>query len=135
MSTIWARHRSRLRFRVLLLVGVGVLLPVALIAGVSWTRLRELDDRVLLERRAAAQAVAAHQDAELTADLEDLQRTASSLALDPDQRNPERERELLRRAFMGLRFTGGVFLLDVNGRTLAEEPQRERPLSPPPDLP
>lgn len=135
MSAIWSRRRSRLRFRVLLLVGVGVLVPAALLAGVCWTRLGELDDRVLRERRAAAEAVAAHQDAELTADLEDLQRTASSLALDPDRRNPERERELLRRAFMGLRFTGGVFLLDAQGRTLVEEPQRERPLSPPPDLP
>jgi signal transduction histidine kinase len=126
--------RSGLGFRVLILVGVGVLLPSILVAGVSWSRLRELDERLVRSRQEAAVAAAEHVDEALTADLEALQHIASSLSLDPEG-TLEKERELLRRAYLGFRFAGGVFLLDGEGRPLLEEPQRSRSVAPPLDLP
>jgi signal transduction histidine kinase len=127
--------RSGLGFRVLLLVGVGVLLPSFLVAGIAWARLRELDERLIRSREEAAVAAAGQLDEALTGDLEALQRIASSLSLDPEARHMDRERELLRRAYLGFRFVGGVFLLDGQGTLLLEEPQHARPVAPPPDLP
>lgn len=127
--------RSGLGFRVLLLVGVGVLLPSLLVAGIAWARLRDLDERLIRSREEAATAVAEQLDEALTGDLEALQRIASSLSLDPESRHAERERDLLRRAYLGFHFVGGVFLLDGAGALLVEEPQRARSVAPPPDLP
>jgi hypothetical protein len=88
--------RQGLRFRFYLLVSVGVLAPAALVAGVSWSRLRELDDELVAARRNATAAVAEHVDEEITADLEVLQRLASApqMGLDPELR--ESSRALLR---------------------------------------
>ncbi len=134
----WGRllpSRAGLGFRVLLLVGVGVLLPSLLVAGVSWARLRELDERLIRSREEQAVAVADQIDQALTGDLEALQRIASSLSLDPEGRHLEKERELLRRAYLGFHFVGGVFVLDEAGALLLEEPQHSRPVAPPADLP
>jgi signal transduction histidine kinase len=138
VSSEWIQllpRRSGLGFRVLILVGVGVLLPSLLVAGVSWSRLRELDDRLIGARREAAEAAAEQLDEALNGDLEELQRIASSLSLDPEGRHLERERDLLRRGYLAFRFVGGVFLLDGAGKPLLEEPQRSRSVAPAPELP
>jgi len=130
-----ARGRAGLRFRVLLLVGVGVLLPTALLSALAWSRLSDLDERLLQGSQQSAAALAAHLDAALTEDLETLQRLASTLALGSAERNHDQDHERLRRAYMGLRFVGGIFLLDEQGRLVLEEPEHERPSAPPRDLP
>jgi len=127
--------RSGLRFRVLTLVGIGVLLPAALVAGFFWSRLGDLDERLLGSRQNAAMAVADRVDEELRGDLEALQRVASSLSMEWDGRTSDRARDLMRRAYLGFRFVGGLFLLDAGGRLVLEEPHRDRSAAPPPDLP
>src|SRR6266568_7962519 len=92
--------RQGLRFRVYLLVSIGVLAPAALVAGVSWTRLRELDEELVAARRHAAVAVAEHIDEELTADLEVLQRLASAPQLGLDRDRLDGARTLLRAAYL-----------------------------------
>jgi signal transduction histidine kinase len=120
---------------VLALMAAGVLAPAALVAAVAWDRLGELDARLLRGRQAAAEAAAERLDEELTADLEVLQRIASTLSRDLDAPDPGREHEVLRRAYLDFRFVGGLFLLDAGGRLLVEEPQRPRSLAPAPGLP
>jgi signal transduction histidine kinase len=125
--------RQGIRFRVYLLVGLGVLVPAALVAAVSWARLRELDDELVGARRRAAVAVAEHLDEELTASLEVLQRLASAPQLG-EGGDLEAARAVLRSSWLHSQFVGGVFLLDAEGRALAEEPSRSRSAVPPPDL-
>ena len=127
--------RQGLRFRVYLLVSIGVLAPAALVAGVSWTRLRELDEELVAARRHAAVAVAEHIDEELTADLEVLQRLASAPQLGLDRDRLDGARTLLRAAYLHSQFKGGMFLLDGEGRVLAEEPRVSRSAAPPAGLP
>jgi signal transduction histidine kinase len=127
--------RQGLRFRVYLLVSIGVLAPAALVAGVSWTRLRELDEELVAARRHAAVAVAEHVDEELTADLEVLQRLASAPQLGLDRDRLESARTLLRGAYLHSQFKGGMFLLDAEGQVLAEEPRASRSAAPPAGLP
>ena len=127
--------RQGLRFRVYLLVSIGVLAPAALVAGVSWSRLRELDEELVAARRYAAVAVAEHVDEELTADLEVLQRLASAPQLGLDRDRLESARTLLRAAYLHSQFKGGMFLLDAEGRVLAEEPRASRSAAPPATLP
>ena len=127
--------RQGLRFRVYLLVSVGVLAPAALVAGASWTRLRELDEELLAARRHAVVAVAEHIDEELTADLEVLQRLASAPQLGLDRERLESARTLLRAAYLHSQFKAGMFLLDAEGKVLAEEPRASRSAAPPAELP
>ncbi|MBI5067485.1 MAG: HAMP domain-containing protein [Deltaproteobacteria bacterium] len=127
--------RAGLRFRVLLLVGVGVLLPTAIVSALALSRLWAQDERMMQGSQQGAAALAAHFDAAITEELEVLQRLASSLAMGSPERSAEQDPERLRRAFMGLRFVGGVFLLDEQGRLVLEEPQHPRSLAPPADLP
>jgi signal transduction histidine kinase len=127
-------NRRGLRFRVYLLVVVGVLAPAALIFAVSWTRLRELDEELIASRRRAAAAVAEHIDEELTASLEALQRLASAAQPAIAAADAEAAHALLRATPLHQQFAGGVFLVDAQGRTLAEEPRRGLTASPPNDL-
>ena len=127
--------RQGLRFRVYLLVSVGVLVPAALVAGASWMRLRELDEELLTSRRRAAVAVAEHIDEETTNDLEVLQRLASSPGLLGPEGVPESTRATLRGAYLRSHFAGGLFILDAQGRTLLEERRGDHAVVPPVDTP
>ena len=126
--------RQGLRFRVYLLVSVGVLAPAALVAGASWSRLRELDDEMVAARQHAAAAVAEHIDEEITADLEVLQRLASSPQLGLDPEKIESSRALLRTTYLHAQFRGGLFLLDARGELIAEEPRGGHSAAPPAEL-
>jgi signal transduction histidine kinase len=127
--------RQGLRFRVYLLVSVGVLAPAALVAGASFSRLHELDDEMVASRQNGAAAVAEHIDEEITADLESLQRLASAPQLGLDADRLEGSRALLRSAYLHAQFRSGMFLLDAHGRVVAEEPHGGHSAAPPAELP
>ncbi|MFL5262758.1 MAG: ATP-binding protein [Anaeromyxobacteraceae bacterium] len=127
-------NRRGLRFRVYLLVVVGVLAPAAFIFAVSWVRLEALDDELVTSRRRAAAAVAEHLDEELTASLEALQRLASLAQPAVGAGDADAARTLLHATPLHTQFPGGVSLVDAKGRALAEEPHRALAASPPPDL-
>jgi signal transduction histidine kinase len=124
-----------LRFRFYVLVAIGVLAPAALVATVSFARLRQLDQSLLRAREEAAEAVAEHIDEEISRDLETLQRIASSAQVSLADGDLEPERELLRQSYRQFRFVGGVFLLDEKGEVLVEEPARDHRVSPAASLP
>jgi len=126
--------RQGLRFRVYVLVGIGVLAPAALVAAVSWARLHELDDEMLSMRRNGAIAVAEHVDEEITSDLEVLQRLASAPQLAIDHAGVDGARALLRGAYLHSQFVSGMFLLDAEGQPIAEEPRSGRSIAPRADL-
>jgi signal transduction histidine kinase len=126
--------REGLRFRVYVLVAVGVLVPAALVTTLSWWRLRDLDDEMVAARRAAAGTVAEHVSEELTADLETLQRLASNPQLVREPEGADRARELLRNAYLHAQFRA-LFVFDGRGRVVAEEPQGGRSAAPPASLP
>jgi signal transduction histidine kinase len=108
-------------------MAIGVFFPLALLAaaGLYWGR--ALDDRLLSARLAAAKAVAAHFDFELTGDLEELQRLAAVVG------SPLQEGELasVRRTVRDVHHEFGhrdlIFILDGNGNPVAVEPPGEVP--------
>jgi signal transduction histidine kinase len=112
-----------LRRRVYLLMGLGTLFPLVLMgsAGLFWAR--ELDERFLAGRVAAASTVAAHVDGELTADLEVLQRLASAVAPALEEGDAATERRLLREAHLQFRHREPVFLVEARSGRVLEEPQ------------
>jgi signal transduction histidine kinase len=125
--------RQGLRFRVYLLTTVGVLAPAALVSVVSYSRLSQLDDEMLAGRRGAAVAVAEHLEEETSGDLLELQRLASSPQLALERERLEGSRALLRGAHMRGEFLGGMFLLDLRGEALIQEPSGGRAVAPPRD--
>ena len=70
---------TSLRRRVYLLMAVGIFFPLLLVGAVGLFWMRALDKRLLVGRISAVSAVAAHLDAELTDDLEALQRLAGMI--------------------------------------------------------
>jgi signal transduction histidine kinase len=104
-------------------MAVGTFIPVVVLGTIALVWMRAYDQRLVAGRVAAAGAVADHVDAELTLDLEVLQRLASSAARALDERDPAAERQLLRDAVPHFRHRESVFLLDRARRVLAEEPQ------------
>jgi len=124
--------RSALRFRVYVLLGLGVVGPAALLGIAYLARMRELDGRMIAGRQRAAAAVAAQLDQELTQALETLQRAASAPKVDLEDAKPEPERAALQNPYLHMLFPEGVFMLDARGRTVAEEPDRgDRTIAPP----
>src|SRR6185369_12033421 len=105
-------NRRGLRFRVYLLVVVGVLAPAAFIFAVSWVRLEALDEELVTSRRRAAAAVAEHLDEELTASLESLQRLASLAQPALAAGDGDAARALLHATPLHTQFHGGVSLVD-----------------------
>jgi len=128
-----APQRS-IRFRVYLLLAVGVVGPTAVLMVAFLWRLSQLDDQLVAGRQYAARAVAGQLDQELTQLLETLQRAASSPHFDLEDGKSEPERSALRDAYLHTHFPGGVFALGPGGELLVEEPdRRERSIAPLPD--
>jgi signal transduction histidine kinase len=112
-----------LRKRVYLLMAVGSFFPMLVMgaAGLHW--LHSMDERVLAGRLAAAAAIAAHFDAQLTDDLELLQRLAAGVAGGLEDADLVPERRALREAHERFRHREALFLLGRNAEVIAEEPQ------------
>jgi signal transduction histidine kinase len=112
---------ASLRQRVYVLMGIGVAFPLIVIvaAGLFW--MSAVDRRFVEARLGVAAAAATHFDEELTGDLEVLQRLAGNLAaLSPD------DAAAVRRAVLDahhvLRHRDVTFVLDRDGKVIAEEP-------------
>ncbi len=110
-----------LRRRVYLLMGVGVFFPLLLMAAAGFFWLESLDERVTGARLGAVTAVAAHFDGELTADLEVLQRLSATVGA-VGKLDLEAIERAVREAHHQLRHREAVFVVDRDGRVLAEEP-------------
>jgi signal transduction histidine kinase len=119
-----------LRRRVYLLMAIGIFFPLLVWLAVSLYWMGRLDGRVLAGRLAAASTVAAHFDAELTDDLEVLQRLAAAVAPALSESGTDVERRMLRDTHHQLRHRESVYLLDETGRLVVEEPEGSVSIAP-----
>jgi signal transduction histidine kinase len=110
-------------------MALGGFFPVLVMAIAGWTWLRALDDRVLKGRLEAISTVSAHFDAELTDDLEALQRLASSVSGTVGEPGSEAAQRAIREVTHYFRHREAVFILDREGRTVVQEPRNEEPAS------
>jgi signal transduction histidine kinase len=113
----------RLRSRVYLLIAVGIVFPLLLMAAAGIVWMRNLDERVMEGRNAAASAAATHFDEEITWDLEGLQRLASALSAGFGERGDRAFQERAVRSAQELfRHRETIFLVDRARNVLAREP-------------
>jgi signal transduction histidine kinase len=113
--------RLSVRKRVYLLMATGIVFPIALLAFVGWRWARELDEKLLAGRLSSVRVVAAHFDEDLNGDFAILQRTAGAIG----QAGPSDEdarRRALRVATEHLGHREALFVLDLEGRVVAQEP-------------
>ena len=110
-----------LRRRVYLLMAIGIAFPLLTMGTVAIFWMRTLDARFVDVRLGAAAAVAAHVDAELTDDLEVLQRLAANLSA-LDQAGAATAQAAVRDAHHVQRELDEVFVLDRALQVVAEDP-------------
>jgi signal transduction histidine kinase len=122
MSRVQSGGAISLRRRVYLLMAVGSFFPLVLMgaAGMYWVH--ALDERLLAGRVSAAAAVAAHVDAELTDDLEALQRLAGMAGAALLNQDAGAVKAALRDAHPQFRHRDAMFVLDRRRALVAEEP-------------
>ncbi|MBI4465005.1 MAG: HAMP domain-containing protein [Acidobacteria bacterium] len=116
----WARRG--LRARIVLLVGLGTLVPLGILGWVSWASLGQLREQVLTERRLLAESIAAHVEYALQSNLETLQEVSSKLGVNFENLNPAAGQGAVKEAYLRSRFLERVSLLAVDGQVLSEEP-------------
>lgn len=121
-------HGRRIKVRVLSLVGVGMLGPLAVMAWAGLQSSAELERRVLSERQLLARLIAERLERVLSAEMESLQAlvSAQGLAHSPELatwRGALREQSVRRHALFEQ-----LFLVDAQGRVLVQEPAGSRPL-------
>ncbi len=121
-----------LRRRVYLLMAIGIFFPLLVWLAISLYWMGRLDARLLAGRLSAASTVAAHFDAELTDDLEVLQRLAAGVASALSEGGTDVERRMLRETHHQLRHRESVYLLDAAGKVVVEEPEGSVSSAPPP---
>lgn len=119
-----AWSRRGLQARIILLVGVGILSPMAILGWASWASLEDLSRQLLAERQLLAKSVANHLELVMRSNLEILQGVSSSPRVDLEDQDSAPERAALRVAYLRSRFLEGVFLLGAQGEVLWEEPSR-----------
>ncbi len=115
------RGRS-LQARVFVLIGAGVLVPLAALGAASWTSLNALRLQLGEERQLLAASFAEHLDDVLRDNLELLQNAASAPRVDPVDGDPAPEHAALRAAFLHAHLMHRVFVLDLATALVAEEP-------------
>lgn len=114
------KSRRGLQVRVLVLVGIGMLLPLTIMGCATWLYLRSLGQQLFAERGMLAGSVAAHVDYVLQYDLERLQSLSSSPTVNFDDQSLESVRVAIAEAVVGARLFEGVFLVTTNGTWLSE---------------
>ena len=115
-----------LQTRIVLLIAIGMLVPMAILGWASWASLSELNRELLAGRQELAKSVAGHLEYVVRSDLETLQGVSSAYHVDLEDRDPGPERAALREAHLRSQFLERVFLLGSAGEVLWEEPPRDR---------
>jgi signal transduction histidine kinase len=129
VTTGTARRRTALGIgpRMLLLVGLGLLAPVALLGWAVTNSLEALTVQVLAERQAVARVLGVQANHAVRDTIEVLASVSGSDGLDLTDADPQPEQEALRRAFVRARVLAGVVLIRPDGSIAAAEPSRFRP--------
>jgi len=124
-------NARRIRARVLSLVSIGMLGPLAVMAWAGWQSFGELQRRVLSERELLARLSAERVEEVLSVQMKSLQEVASapSFSLGDEDLGPEKAalRHLYVRRHLAFE---QVFLIDGKGKLLVQEPSAVRPLDP-----
>ena len=120
LQKAWSRRG--LRARIFLLMGVGTLAPLLALGGASWVSFGHVQGRLLAERRLLAESIAAHVDYALSSNLEILQGVSSKLGASFEDLDPGEGQAAVKEAYLHSRFFERVFLVDVHGEVLSQEP-------------
>ena len=128
VASPWSRRG--LQARIVLLVAVGMLGPLAILAWAGWTSFAELSQELLTERRLLGRSVADHLEFVVRSDLETLQAIAAGPRAAAQEPDAAGERAAVRDAYLRSRFLDEVLLLGEDGALLWEEPSRARLASP-----
>ena len=123
--------RRSIQTRVVLLVGIGMLASLTVLGSVSALYLESLQGQLLAERQLLARTLADHADYVVKSDLELLQRVSSAPRLDLTDNDPEPERLAVKDAYLRSRVFDCVFLVDRQGRLVAQEPLGAGSIPPP----
>lgn len=126
------RHwrRGSLQARIVLVVALGMLGPMAIFAWTGWRSFAELTQELLAERQLLAKSVAGHLELVIKADLEILQTIGAALRIRGEAANGAGERTAVREAYLRSRVLEAVLLLGDEGTILWEEPPRLRHAGP-----
>jgi signal transduction histidine kinase len=114
----------RLQVRVIVLIAVGVLGPLAALGAASWASLSALSGRLAEERQLLAASFAGHVDNDLRANLELLQGVAAGPRVDLSDEDVGPEFAALRAAILHAHVMRAIVILDADGNLVAEEPVR-----------
>lgn len=128
VARTWSRRG--LQARIVLVVAVGTLAPMAILAWAGWASFAELNQERLTERRLLGRSVADHLEFVVRADLEVLQAIAAGPRGAGQEPDAASERVAVREAYLHSRLLDEVLLLGEKGELLWEEPARARLGSP-----
>lgn len=128
VASPWSRRG--LQARIVLLVAVGMLGPLAILGWAGWTSFAELSQELLTERRLLGRSVADHLEFVVRSDLETLQAIAAGPRAAGQEADAAGVRAAVRDAYLRSRFLDEVLLLGEDGALLWEEPSRARLASP-----
>ncbi len=128
VASPWGRRG--LQARIVLLVAVGMLGPLAILGWAGWTSFAELSQELLTERRLLGRSVADHLEFVVRSDLETLQAIAAGPRAAGQEADAAGVRAAVRDAYLRSRFLDEVLLLGEDGALLWEEPSRARLASP-----
>ena len=111
-----------LRYRILLLVALGLLIATAPLGVMGLGMVRAATDRIMNERLAMARASADHLSGQLAQGWAQLNRLSARVAAHPAGDVAALRRDLADFAPQMPLFSGGVLVLDASGRITAQEP-------------
>jgi len=116
-------QRRHLQARVFSLTGLGVLLPLAMLAIAGEVWVPDVTRETLADRQETARLIALRLDHVLQAVFETLQQAASARGMDLEDGLGAPGRAAVHEAFLRLRTSETVFLADATGTVVYHEPQ------------
>ena len=114
--------RTSLSTRLLFLMALGLGATLATFGVLGFMAVSEAQDEALDTRLKMARTVAAQFDFLLARELQALQDTAYVRQIDPTDGDPAPEQAALREAYLRTLFSGGLYVLDPEGRPHWTEP-------------